>query len=140
MERRTRTMSPTRSTGYAVGARRTFPISMQEAWDLVVSPKGLRIWLGGAPRGPLRPGATYRLRNRAEGVVRVFKPYSHLRVTWRPADWAGDSLMQVRVIPAARGTTISFHQEHLPDTRWREERRRFFVDALGRLERLLRGS
>jgi uncharacterized protein YndB with AHSA1/START domain len=80
------------------------------------------------------PGEAYRLKDGTEGTVRVVKPDSHLRMTWHPRGWERPTLIQVRVIPAATGTTISFHQEHLPDARAREERREHFTAALDRLE------
>ena len=128
----------TKHTGFQVGARRTLPVSLQEAWDLVTSQKGIRAWLGGSPKASLLPGETYRLRDGTIGSVRLVSPGSHLRITWHPSGWERPSLIQVRVIRAATGTTISFHQEHLPDTRSREQRRAHFSAALDKLERLAR--
>ncbi len=43
-------MSPTGRTagaGWQAGARRTFPVAEQAAWELLVSPQGQELWLGG---------------------------------------------------------------------------------------------
>ncbi len=134
---RKKTAGRTLEAGYQVGARRTLAISLAGAWDLVISPNGLRAWLGGAPRS-LVLGKNYRLSDSTRGIVRVFRSGSHLRLTWQPPDWPKPSLIQVRVIRAVKGATISFHQEHLPNARLRAERRRHFLGALDELERLAR--
>jgi hypothetical protein len=42
----------------------------------------------------------------------------------------------VRTIPTGARTTISFHQEHMPDADARERRREHFAAAMDALERL----
>lgn len=44
------------------------------------------------------------------------------------------STIQVRVIARGAGTTIAFHQEHLPHLAARETRRQHFQQALDTLE------
>jgi uncharacterized protein YndB with AHSA1/START domain len=96
----------------------------------------VRAWLGGGAGVEWEPGRTYALADGAAGEVRVVSPGSHLRLTWRPAGWERASLIQVRVLPAARGATLSFHQEHLPDAAARERRREHFAAAQDALARL----
>jgi hypothetical protein len=82
-------------------------------------------------------GEAYRLRDGTVGTARVVKKGSHLLITWHPRGWERPSLIQVRVISATTGTTISFHQERLPDARSRQERRVCFAGALDRLGELV---
>jgi uncharacterized protein YndB with AHSA1/START domain len=136
-----RAVGQTADTGFEIGARRTLPITADEAWRLVTSPEGVRSWLGGSP--PLRweKGETYALEDGSSGEVRVFKPGSHLRITWAPEGWPRASTVQVRVIPSgAQKTVVSLHQEHLPGAAEREERRRALGAALDALERLAAGG
>jgi len=126
-----------KSAGYQVGARRTFPISAEAAWQLLMSPAGLRLWLGSALQGGLARGKEFTLRDGTECRVRVLSPEHHLRMTWQPSGWSRSSTLQVRVIQAARGTTIAFHQERLPNARSRSQRRVHFEQVLDRLGRRL---
>ncbi|MGE5551557.1 MAG: SRPBCC family protein [Bacteroidota bacterium] len=132
-----RVVGRTRDTGFAVGARRTFPVSSEEAWRLLISPEGVRIWLGDARGMAFKPGETYTLTNNATGKIRVYQPNHHLRLTWQPPGWAKPSTIQVRVIPNGGRTTIAFHQEHLPDADAREQRRVYYAAALDALEKLI---
>ena len=125
----------TKDAGYQVGIRRTLPVDVDEAWRLVTSPAGMRAWLGDGAEIELEPGSEYTLADGSGGIVRVVRPGSHLRLTWICDGWPRPSTIQVRVIPAARGTTIALHQEHLPHAAARQQRRARFAAALDELER-----
>jgi len=129
-----RAVGQTADTGFQIGVQRTLPITPDEAWALLMSPEGVRTWLGG--EGPRwEKGEKYALHDGAAGEVRVFKPGSHLRITVHPEGWPRASTLQVRVTPSGeQKSVISFHQEHLPGTAEREARRRFFEAALDALQ------
>jgi uncharacterized protein YndB with AHSA1/START domain len=118
----------TADVGYQIGVSRTIPFSKEAIWGLLLSPEGLATWIGGPIE--VEEGARYTLTEGTVGEVRVYKPWSHLRLTWQPPGWARPSLIQVRVIPAKSGTTLSFHQEHLKDGAARTEMK-------GRWERVI---
>lgn len=125
----------TKGAGWEIGARRTLSIEPGAAWKLVTSPRGMRAWLGEFAEGGLRTGADYRLKDGATGEVRVLSD-RHLRLTWQPGTWPRPSTIQLRVLPARSGATISFHQEHLPNAEARTRRKDFFKAALDELGRL----
>lgn len=130
-----RVLGQTEGTGFQIGVRRTLSIPPDEAWRLVTSAEGVRGWLGGAPELRWEKGESYRLRDGSAGEVRVFKPGSHLRITWQPEGWPRASTIQVRVMPSGeQKSVISFHQEHLPGPAERQARREFFDAALDALE------
>lgn len=124
----------TATAGWQAGVRRTFPVALEDAWALLSSREGLELWLGGPI--DLEPGRRYELPDGTHGEVRALSD-RHVRLTWSPPDWTGESTIQVRVLPAARRTTISFHHERLADAGEREralERWRAVLDVLaGRL-------
>lgn len=106
----------TKDVGWVVGVRRVFPGSADEAWRLLLSPAGLKRWVGGSGRMRPEPGRAYRLADGTTGEWRVVKPGEVVRVTWQPPEWPRASLVQVRVVPRAAGRcAVSFHQERLPD-------------------------
>jgi uncharacterized protein YndB with AHSA1/START domain len=128
----------TKDAGWEIGVRRTLMIPHESAWELVTSPAGLRIWLGTEPDFRLAEGATYRLEDGTTGVVRVYVPMSHVRLTWHPPGWPRASTIQVRVLPKDDRAVVAFHQEHLPGPTEREQRRAHFTAALDELKRMLK--
>lgn len=124
----------TKNAGWQIGVRKTLPVALEDAWNLLVSEEGLSVWLGGLSGFEPSEGAEYVLSDGTRGKITVFKQISHLRLTWHPPGWQRPSIIQVRVIPSGKKKTVfAFHQEHLPDQEEREERRAFFKNAVARL-------
>ena len=124
----------TKDVGFQIGVRRTLPIQLEAAWQLITSPDGIGIWLGAPGDISLIKGDRYKLEDGSRGEMRVFKALSHLRITWQPHGWPRASTIQVRVIPKDTRTVIAFHQENLPGAAEREGRRAHFESALDKFE------
>lgn len=123
----------TKDTGYQFGKRKTFPLRAEEAWRQLFSEKGLQIWLGEGASAPLEEDAFFLTREGISGKVRLIRPLSHIRMSWKKPEWPNESTLQVRVIPNGWRTIISFHQEKLLDRRQREEMKSFWEDTFERL-------
>lgn len=108
-------MTPTGQTAdgtWEIGVRRTFPISVEEAWAR------LPLLLEG---------------DGAVGDIRSLTPKVVMRLQFYPSGWNRSSTLQLRVIPAATGTTVAVHHEGLPDQASRREMHQHWSDALDRL-------
>lgn len=105
------TVGKTADAGYQIGVRRTVPVAEEHLWERLLSPEGTAVWLGGAAE--VKEGALFSFPDGVSGEIRVYKPGSHIRLTWHRPGWEAPSYVQVRVIPARTGTTLSFHQDHL---------------------------
>ncbi|MFK9093756.1 SRPBCC domain-containing protein [Bacillus salipaludis] len=117
----------TKSVGFQVGVRRTFPISQEKAWEMVTSEE---IWLATSTKINLQPGEKY-VTTTGEGEIRIVKPLQQLRLTWKKNGWEKYSTIQVRIIPKeSTKTTISFHQENLSDQYEREEMKQYWESVL----------
>jgi uncharacterized protein YndB with AHSA1/START domain len=126
-----RTVGLSAGAGYEIGARRTLPITLEEAWARLTSIQGVAAWLGAVHPFLSVEGGRYRAAGAAAGEFRVVKPAQLLRLTWLPPGWSKPSTIQVRLLPAGPGkTVISFHQENLPDEAARRERRQHWQAAL----------
>lgn len=136
-------MSPTgltRDAGWEIGVSRTFPVPVEDAWDVVVDGPGLPLWLGAGAVLPDELGAAYRTDDGAEGELRSLRPLDRVRLTYQPPGRSGrPTTVQVAVRPAATGASVRFHQEHLADADERERQRAHWSAALDRLGALLDG-
>jgi uncharacterized protein YndB with AHSA1/START domain len=110
----------TKNTGFEFGLRKTFPLPLHAVWQYLMSSEGVRIWLGDSPDFSLAKGAAYHNADGVTGKVTTITPDVNIRLTWQPVGWSKPSIIQVRVIPAGDKTTVSFHQENLPDAQTRE--------------------
>jgi uncharacterized protein YndB with AHSA1/START domain len=127
----------TKDVGWQIGVRRTIDVSPGVLWDFIISPGGMRCWFGDVDDFSWDAKAVYALPDGTHGEVRVFKPHSHVRLTWHPPAYPHASTIQVHVISKGDRAVLAFHQEHLPDQQAREDRRAFFRTALDKIEAVL---
>ncbi|MGE5704461.1 MAG: SRPBCC domain-containing protein [Clostridia bacterium] len=134
---KSRPVGKTKATGFQVGVRRTFPITIEEAWDLIIK-KGLKIWLGDVSSFNIQIGEKYLTNEGISGEVRVVNHDQNIRLTWKKESWIKASTLQIRTISNGHDkTTISFHQENLSDMNVREEMKTRWEETLNRLRTLL---
>jgi hypothetical protein len=69
----------------------------------------------------------------------VVNPEVNIRLTWQPVGWEKPSTIQVRTISAGLKTTISFHQENLPDENAREQMRSRWEKVMAAIKKDLPG-
>jgi uncharacterized protein YndB with AHSA1/START domain len=124
----------TQDVGWEVGASKTLPLSLQAAWDLMVSPDGVAIWLGDGVQLPLQKGETYETADGTRGEIRSVRPLDRVRLTWRPADREQEATLQFALRETPTGCAVGFHAEHLVSAEDREavrERLRGVLERLG---------
>lgn len=129
-----RVVGETLSAGFEIGVQRTVAVSPQQAWEFISRPAGIEIWLGAVPGLQLTGGQSYQTTDGARGEIRSMNPGRSLRLTWQPAHRQSPSTLQVRIVPAAKKTSIRFHQEKLAGEREREQMHRHWQQVLIRLQ------
>ncbi len=128
-----KSVGQTASSGFQVGVRRTFPITIEEAWNLITN-KGLEIWLGEVSSFNMQVGEQYMTSDSVSGEIRVVNQYENIRLTWKKADWSKASTLQIRTISNHPDKTVlSFHQENLADAHIREEMKIRWEETLNKL-------
>ena len=75
----------------------------------------------------------YETENGTKGLVRVFKPNSHIRLNWKPKNWENMSTIQIRVIGNQEKTTIAIHQEKLLNSEQRNEMKKYWTEIIKKL-------
>lgn len=127
------------AAGYQVGARRTFPITIEEAWSLITGTPGLPMWLGDVGADfAMKAGQAYQTVEGISGVVRVVNLHMNIHLTWKREHWNKPSTVQVRtIVKDKHKTTISFHQENMPSAEVKEEMKNRWKDVLDQLETLI---
>ncbi|QSQ13146.1 hypothetical protein [Myxococcus landrumensis] len=99
---------------YQAGARRTMDLTAQDAWRNWAEAQGLGRWLSQA-RTALTEGEETTLADGTHVLAVRVRPPSLLRIRLSRADWPQPRTAQLRVLAAARGSTVALHMEGLPD-------------------------
>ena len=122
----------TKDVGFQFGIRKTFPVSTEKVWDFLFSEQGLKIWLGKL-KTELEIKKKYETENGTKGLVRVFKPNSHIRLNWKPKSWKNMSTIQIRVIGNQEKTTVAIHQEKLLNSEQRAEMKKYWTEIIEKI-------
>ncbi|MWC31228.1 SRPBCC family protein [Paenibacillus sp. MMS18-CY102] len=128
------TVGLTAAAGYQIGVRRTLPMSAEEAWAFLISTEGLALWLGDVQPPAFQQGENFGDREGISGQFRVIKENQQLRLKWKLPKWEHDSTLQIRLIPAKTGTTVSFHQENLDNAHTREAMKQHWEDVINKMK------
>lgn len=126
----------TKGQGWEIGVRRTFPAAAGLVWAALMTQPGLGIWLGHGVEPAFKKGLHYQTTEGTRGEIRSYTEGSLIRLTWQPPGSDSDSTLQIRVLPARTGTTLSFHHERLQSADQREAMRQHWsavLDTLGAL-------
>ena len=128
-------LGQTADAGFQIEVTKTLPISPRRAWQRLISPRGIQVWLG---RGRifLQRGKPYRMANGVSGELRTVHRGRRLRLTYQPRGAMSASTLQINVVPrqSIRGTCIGFHYEKLRSAKERESMRRHWQQVLRQIE------
>jgi len=128
----------TKTQGWEIGVRRTFPISPGRAWELLMTSPGIDAWLGAGADVGFTKGEKYVTEAGTSGEIRSFEAGSLIRLTWQPPDLGFTTTLQIRVLPAKGGATISIHHEKLRSGEQREAMRHHWSAVLDTLATLIK--
>ena len=84
---------------------------LKEVWNFLLSKHGLQIWLGTWKLDKWETGITFITNDGIRGEVRVFNPYSHIRLLWQRENWSNITIIEIRTVSDDERTIIHIHQE-----------------------------
>jgi len=122
----------TKDVGFQFGIRKTLSVSTEKVWDFLFSESGLKIWLGDL-KNELELKKEFETEKGITGLLRVFKPNSHIRLNWKPKTWENMSTVQIRVIGNENKTTIAIHQEKLLNSEQRKEMKEYWTEIIEKI-------
>ncbi len=122
--------------GFNAGAEKAFALSGQQAWKLVTSPEGLRIWLGAVPRTDLKKGPGYHTKDGTVGRFLDVKEGTNICLSWHPRGWESSTTLFISLVSAEDTTIIRVRHEGLAGKREAERMRSHWEHVLERLEEL----
>lgn len=131
-----RLIGQTVSTGFQVGVQTTLNLPLKEAWNFLMSSTGIITWLGVVPDFDLSQTKKYQTENGVIGEIRVFRPFHHIRLSWKPKDWSKTSTLQFTVVSnSPNKTSIRVHHEKLADAKTRIKMKNHWNNVLGELKK-----
>lgn len=135
-----RSVGKTKGQGWEIGVRKTFPVGTGRLWEILMMQPGLGYWLGTGVSAEFEKGNTYKTAEGTTGDIRSFEAGRLIRMTWQPRDADLPSTLQIRVLSAKRGSTLSIHHEKLLNGEQREAMRQRWSSVMEKFEALLKAG
>lgn len=133
-----RTLGQTSNAGFEIGVQKTLPVTVDEAWALVVG-AGRGVWLGAEmPDLEFDAGSTAS----AEGYqveIRTIRDRERIRLRWQPPGRPEPTVLQLHFGDKGDRTALRVHQEKLSNPDERERMKEHWRGVLGRLKVLADG-
>lgn len=119
-----RVLGQTATSGFEIGVQKTVAAPAEAVWKFLMSPKGLKIWLG--ETRDFKPLSGYGFRTDAgiSGEIRTVALGQRLRISWKKPEWRTASILQIYLMETKDKTSLRFHQEKLADATEREAMRK----------------
>lgn len=130
-----RVVGQTTETGFQLGVQKTLPIPRSNAWKLLTSTTGMRIWLGRVQGMQWEEGFAFTTHQGVMGKLRIVKPEQRLRMAWQLPNMPKPATLQVTLTTSAPGkTVIGFHLEQLTSAAWRVRLKKYWNAIVADLE------
>lgn len=134
--RGSRILGETAEAGFEIGVQKTIPISPTQAWKLLTSPEGLKIWMGDTKNFKSEKGFQYDTAEGISGEIRSLKAGERIRLTRKIKGEQQSSTFQISLIPSGGKTSFRFHHEKLAGEDERERMGNHWREVLEQLENL----
>lgn len=129
-----RVIGQTADAGFQLGIQRTSCCGAERVWKFLTSKTGVAIWLGDVTGWKLVEGFGYQTSDGSEGEIRVVKPKSRLRLTWKTTTMKRAATLQWTLSANAAGrTSLRLHIEKLASAKMREQMKKHWNTVLDQL-------
>jgi activator of HSP90 ATPase len=111
----------TKNVGFQFSITKTCAVSVDAAWDFLLSESGVAIWLGTIDFQDFEWDNPFTTAEGIEAKITIFKADSHLRLAWQPRHWDNVSSIEIRVFDVKGRAKIGLLHTRMLDVRQREE-------------------
>ena len=117
----------TKNVGFQFSITKTCAVSVDEAWDFLLSETGVSMWLGDINFDDFELNNPLTTADGIEAKITLFKADSHLRLAWKPRHWANNSFIEIRVLTNGGRAKLGFLHTHMTRLEQREEMKAYWT-------------
>jgi activator of HSP90 ATPase len=120
-EREKKVVGLTKNVGFQFSITKTCAVSVDEAWDFLLSESGIAIWLGDIHFEDFELNNSLITKSGIEAKITIFKADSHLRLAWKPPNWSNNSFIEIRVLTNKDRAKLGLLHTHMMSIEQRQE-------------------
>jgi activator of HSP90 ATPase len=128
----------TKNVGFQFSITKTCAVSVDAAWDFLLSESGIAIWLGSINFDDFELNHPLTTKAGIEAKITIFKADSHLRLAWKPAHWENTSFIEIRVLNNKNRAKIGLLHTHMLSVAQRDEVKEYWTSVMHRIHDALK--
>lgn len=123
---------------YMVTATKSLPCGVRDVWKVLLSPRGLEIWLSPLSKLDLLPKVEFETKDGFFGEVRTVSSFRRARLFWQSPDWEKHTVLEVLLVPKpGKRSILVFNHTGIGEARTKEALRVRWRKAADRISSLL---
>jgi activator of HSP90 ATPase len=129
-EREAKVVGLTKNVGFQFSITKTCAVSVDMAWDFLLSESGIAMWLGDIHFNDFEWGNPLTTKAGIEAKITIFKADSHLRLAWKPKHWDNNSFIEIRVLTNKGRAKLGLLHTHMTSIEQREEVKTYWTKIM----------
>jgi activator of HSP90 ATPase len=128
----------TKNVGFQFSITKTCAVSVDAAWDFLLSESGIALWLGTINFDDFELNRPLTTQAGIEAKITLFKADSHLRLAWKPAHWDNISFIEIRVLTNKGRAKLGLLHTHMINVGQREEVKAYWSKIFQQMDNALK--
>jgi activator of HSP90 ATPase len=129
-EREAKVVGLTKNVGFQFSITKTCAVSVDTAWDFLLSESGIAMWLGDIHFDDFELNNPLTTKAGIEAKITIFKADSHLRLAWKPKHWDNNSFIEIRVLTNKGRAKLGLLHTHMTSIEQREEVKAYWAKIM----------
>jgi activator of HSP90 ATPase len=136
-EREAKVVGLTKNVGFQFSITKTCAVSVDMAWDFLLSESGIAMWLGDIHFNDFELNNPLTTKAGIEAKITIFKADSHLRLAWKPKHWDNNSFIEIRVLTNKGRAKLGLLHTHMVSIGQREEVKAYWTKIIHEMSLVL---
>ncbi len=128
-----RVVGLTKNVGFQFSITKTCTVSVDEAWDFLLSESGVSMWLGNINFDDFELNNLLKTSEGIEAKITIFRADSHLRLAWKPAHWHNNSFIEIRVLTNKGRAKLGLLHTHMTSVEQRAEVKAYWTKIMDKM-------
>jgi activator of HSP90 ATPase len=136
-ERESKVVGLTKNVGFQFSITKTCAVSVDTAWDFLLSESGIALWLGDIYFDDFELNNPLTTKAGIEAKIMIFKADSHLRLAWKPKHWDNNSFIEIRILTNKGRAKLGLLHTHMTSIEQREEVKAYWAKIIHEMSLVL---
>jgi activator of HSP90 ATPase len=132
-EKEAKIIGLTKNVGFQFSITKTCAVSVDTAWDFLLSELGVAMWLGDIDFDDFELNNPLTTEAGIEAKITIFRANSHIRLAWKPRHWDNNSFIEIRVLTNKGRAKLGLLHTHMVSIAQREEVKAYWTKVINKI-------